>query len=138
MEALSQLAEECSRLPGLQNAPLTTISSRLVKLFRFANESLEKLSVNGDNVNELLYPYDDVIRTYVVNSGLLNEFSLKTDNISDANILTLGRLFVNLMCTFSSHVHIKFHKNSVACEFSKIVFVTTTFRYQKPRFLNLS
>ena len=87
-------------MPELRNAPQTTVSNKVSKLFRFANESLEKLS---DDVKQLLYSDNDDIRAYVVNSGLLSEFNLRTDFVSDANLLTMGRLFVNLMCTIDEN-----------------------------------
>ena len=48
-EAFKKLTDECSHLPGLENTPLTTISNKLTRLFRFANECLDKLSDEGDN-----------------------------------------------------------------------------------------
>ena len=51
----------------------------------------------------LLDSDDDDIRAYVVNSGLLSEFNLRADFVSDANLLTMERLFVNLMCAIDEN-----------------------------------
>ena len=41
LNALNKLAEECCLLPGLHNAPKTTVSSKVDTLFSFANESFQ-------------------------------------------------------------------------------------------------
>ena len=66
LKALSKITDECCLLPGLHDAPKTTVATKVDTLFRLANKSLEELSDEGVDVTQLLLSEAHNIMAYVV------------------------------------------------------------------------